>query len=99
MIIVKIMGPVVSTLKTDSLKGFKLLLVQRLDIELKGEKQALVAVDLVDAGPGDIALFVSGSSARQTTETQNKPVDGLLVGIVEQIEKEHKVIYKRGENE
>ncbi len=99
MIIVKVLGPVVSTIKVESLRGFKLLLVQRLDVKLDGDAQALVAIDMIGAGPGDIALFVSGSSARQTHETMNKPVDGLLIGIIEQIEHENKVIYQKGVNE
>ena len=54
-----------------------------------------MAVDTVGAGEGEIVLVVSGSSARQTTKTQNTPVDAVIMGIVDSIELEGKVVYRK----
>lgn len=57
--------------------------------------KSLVAIDTVGAGEGEIVLVVSGSSARQTTKTQNTPVDAVIMGIIDSIELEGKVVYRK----
>jgi len=45
-----------------------------------------VAVYTVQAGVGDVVLVCSGSSARQTTVTKNKPVDAVIMAIVDKLD-------------
>ncbi len=96
MLLGKVVGTVVSTRKVESLEGLKLLSVR--DISLKDGKETgkyVVAVDAVQAGIGDIVLYATGSAARQTLETLNKPADAVIMAIVDICEVEGKVIYRK----
>ena len=96
MIVARVLGTVVCTQKNQKLEGFKLQLVQAVDYkEFKGEGKPLVAVDSVGAGQGEIVLVVSGSSARQTEATQNTPVDAVIMAIVDTIDLDGKVIFRK----
>ena len=83
---VKVIGSVTSTVKDSSLDGFKLLFVQSVNIELKGKKEYFIAVDTVGLGEEEIALMVTGSTAKKTEITKGKNVDGTLVAKVERID-------------
>lgn len=83
MIIGRVAGTVVCTKKVEELLGFKLLLVRKIDLEDKPTRDVVVAVDLVGAGAGEKVLLVSGSSSRQTTRTDKKPVDAAIIGIID----------------
>ena len=72
MQLAKVVGTVVATRKEPSLEGLKLLLVRPLDEEGREHGTPLVAVDTVGAGPEEIVLTASGSSARQTTLTDKQ---------------------------
>ena len=85
MFIGKIAGTVVCTRKVEGLTGFKLLLVKRLDLQNKETGEFVVAVDVVGAGSGEKVLVVSGSSSRQTSRTDKKPVDAAVVGIIDSV--------------
>lgn len=63
--------------------GLKLMLVRHLDPEGKETGGHVVAVDAVGAGPGELVLIVTGSSARQTIATQNRPCDAVIMAIVD----------------
>lgn len=96
MITCKVLGSVVCTRKDEKLVGTKLLVVQPISLDNQAhDGKSLVAVDTVGAGEGEIVLVVSGSSARQTTKTQNTPVDAVIMGIVDSIELEGKVVYRK----
>lgn len=85
MILGKIAGTVVSTKKDEGLVGMKLLIVQQYTVELKPTANYVVAVDSVGAGANEFVLIVSGSSARATKRTEGKPVDAVVVGIVDSL--------------
>ena len=85
MILGKVIGTVVSTKKDERLVGFKLLVVQKYNIKLEPTDGFVVAVDTVGAGFNELCLIVSGSSARQTSKTDKKPVDAAIVGIVDDV--------------
>lgn len=96
MMICKVKGSVVSTNKTDKLTGLKLMVVQQINIATgRQEGSAFIAVDTVGAGEGEVVMIVSGSSARQTAQTENKPVDASIVAIVDSIEIEGKITFKK----
>ncbi len=88
MKMVKVIGSVTSTIKDESLKGFKLLLVQSVDLNLKGKNDYYVAVDTIGLGEGEIGLIVTGSTAKKTELTKDKNVDGTIVAKVERIDLE-----------
>ena len=96
MIFGKIIGTVVSTQIDVGIKGRKCLLVQ--ECNCKGEKvkdNYIVALDLVGAGTGEMIILSQGSSARQTEITFKKPVDAVIVGIVDMVEKGNQITFKK----
>jgi microcompartment protein CcmK/EutM len=85
MLLGKVIGTVVASRKVDTLDGLKLLLVKGVDDQLTDTRSLVVCADAVGAGVGEIVLIAQGSSARQTPQTQNRPVDGVVMAIVDQI--------------
>jgi microcompartment protein CcmK/EutM len=86
---------VVSTVKDEKLQGLKLLVVEDADVYGKGKGAHYVAVDAVGAGRGELVLTAAGSSARQTTVTEGRPVDAVVMAIVETVEAEGEVTYRK----
>lgn len=86
MVLGRVVGTVVSTRKEDELSGLKLLLVKACDADGKPTGAMVVAVDAVGAGVGEVVLYASGSSARQTKVTKDRPVDATIMAIVDQVE-------------
>ncbi|MBI3005860.1 MAG: EutN/CcmL family microcompartment protein [Ignavibacteriales bacterium] len=86
MILGKVVGTVWATRKDEELVGMKFQLVKHVDLEYKLKDTFVVAVDTVQAGVGDIVLVTSGSSARQTEQTKNKPVDAVIVAVVDKLD-------------
>ena len=86
MRIARVIGSAVSTIKADSLRGTKLLIVQAVtaDNELYGD--AFVAVDAVGAGEGEVVLIAEGSAGRYTDQTNSAPVDAVIMAIVDSLE-------------
>lgn len=86
MILARVCGQVVSTRKSENLEGFKILIIQPLDMETIEPKGApVVSLDTVGAGEGEVVVAVSGSSARQTKQTDAKPTDNSIVAIVDSV--------------
>ncbi|MCC6156364.1 MAG: EutN/CcmL family microcompartment protein [Candidatus Hydrogenedentes bacterium] len=79
----RIAGTVVSTAKEPSLEGRKLLVVKILDTDAKETGGYVVAVDAVGAGIGEVVLVASGSSARLTEATRDRPSDAVIMAIVD----------------
>ena len=86
MVLGKVVGTVVSTRKEDELTGLKFLLVKACDVDGKPTGATVVAVDAVGAGVGEVVLYASGSSARQTRVTKDRPVDATIMAIVDEVE-------------
>jgi microcompartment protein CcmK/EutM len=82
----KVIGSVVATRKDPSLEGVKLLVVENLTLDLKAEGGYVVAVDAVGAGSKEVVLYASGSSARQTSATKDRPVDAVIMAILDSFE-------------
>jgi microcompartment protein CcmK/EutM len=79
----KVVGTVVATRKEPSLDGLKLMLVRQVDTDGRELGGFVIAADAVGAGPGELVLVAAGSSARQTTVTTNRPVDAVIMAIVD----------------
>ena len=86
MILGKVIGTVWSTKKDENLVGSKLLIVRQLNLDFQEKSNFLIAVDSVGAGEGEVVLVASGSSARQTVITKNKPVDAVIMAIVDKLD-------------
>lgn len=91
----KVVGTVVASRKDPKLEGLKLLLVQQTDLTGGAKGGLVVAVDSVGAGVGELVLTCAGSSARQTEVTQNRPVDAVVMAIVDQIEAGGEVTFNK----
>ena len=95
MLFARVVGNVVCTRKDDKLVGTKLLMVQPVGLDDKPKGNTLVGIDAVGAGTGELVLLVQGSSARQTSKTENTPVDCTVFAIVDTVEKDGKIIFKK----
>lgn len=95
MLIGEVVGSVVSTQKDPSLESFKLLVVQVRSHGNEPEERYVVAVDAVGAGPGDLVLYASGSSARQTTITKDRPCDAVVMAIVDSWDVDGRNVYEK----
>ena len=83
MLIGKVVGSVVATQRDEKLADLKFLLVQVHDQANEPKDQYVVAVDSVQAGPGDMVMYATGSSARQTVLTDNRPCDAVIMAVVD----------------
>jgi microcompartment protein CcmK/EutM len=95
MLLGTVVGTVVSTRKEPTLVGSKFLLVRGMDLDGKPTATLVVAVDSVGAGVGEVVLYASGSSARQTEMTKDRPVDATIMAIVDQLEVDGKLKYQK----
>jgi microcompartment protein CcmK/EutM len=91
----KVVGTVVATRKEPTLDGLRFMLVRAVDGDGKETGAFLVAADAVGAGPGELVLVASGSSARQTQATNNRPVDAVIMAIVDTWEIGRETKYKK----
>ena len=82
----KVIGTVVATRKIEQLRGCKFLIVQPLSPKGKPAGRALVAIDTVRAGPGDIIYYVEGREAAHTLEDKFNPADTAIMGIVDRVD-------------
>lgn len=95
MILGQVVGTVVSTRKDAGLSGLKLLVVRELDDALEPTGHLVVSADAVGAGRDEVVLVAAGSSARLTEATRDKPVDSVIVGIVDEVEEQGRVVYSK----
>lgn len=95
MLMGKVVGTVVATRKDPELEGFKLLMVRELTTDLTAAGGLVVAADAVGAGVGEVVLFAQGSSARLTELTQNRPVDAVIMAIVDSFDIDGEVRYQK----
>jgi microcompartment protein CcmK/EutM len=83
MTLARVVGTIVATRKDPRLEGHKLLILKPVTPDGKDEAGYLVAVDTVSAGFRELVITVSGSSARMADGCKDKPVDCVIVGIVD----------------
>lgn len=91
MILARVIGNVWSTRKEEMLRGLKFLVVQPITfgyaengrVEIREYGNSLVAADKIGAGEDEIVMVASGSSARQSLENNNTPIDAIVVGIID----------------
>jgi microcompartment protein CcmK/EutM len=91
----KVVGTVVFTQKDEKIESLRLYIVRDLSVSMAVKPSFVVAVDTVGAGVGEVVLYASGSSARQTKQTDGRPIDASIMAIVDQIDVEGKLIYDK----
>jgi len=99
MLIGKVVGTLVSTHKEDKLNGLKFYVLQKLDMFGKPDGGYVVAVDAVGSGEGEYVIYASGSSARYTRQTEGKPADATITGIIDTWEVDGAVRYDKSKSE
>jgi microcompartment protein CcmK/EutM len=95
MFIGKVVGTVVSSVKDPKVAALKFQVVQELDEYAKPRAKYVVAVDTVGAGHGDLVLFAQGSSARQTTLTDGRPIDAAIFAVIDSWDVEGALVYQK----
>jgi ethanolamine utilization protein EutN len=85
MQLARVLGTVVATVKTDSLEGRKLLVIQPLDGDFSKKGQPMVAIDSVGAGEGEVVFWCRGREASFPFLPAEVPSDCTIVGIVDSV--------------
>ena len=83
MLLGRVAGTLVASRKEETLEGLKLLVIRQLDVDDTETGDYVIAADAVGAGVGEVVLYATGSSARQTDMTQDRPCDAVVMAIVD----------------
>ena len=95
MLLARVAGTLVASRKDEGLAGQKLLILRQLDVDGKEIGGPVVAVDSVGAGVGEVVLFATGSSARQTLATRDRPCDAVIMAIVDTWDVDDEQVYRK----
>ena len=95
MILGMVVGTVVSERRADQIEAPRYLLVEQCDQTGTGQNDFLVAIDLVGANSGELVIIGQGSAARQTEITYDRPIDAVIVGIIDLIDEQDKEVYRK----
>ncbi len=95
MLIARVLGNAVCTIKDEKLVGRKLMVVCQTDENGKLTGKPFVAIDSVDSGVGDLVLTAAGSSARQTHTTKDTPVDAVIMAVIDSLEVDGKIVFRK----
>ncbi len=95
MLIARVMGSAVSTAKDPSLVGHKLLLVREADATGEPTGPVFVAVDGAGAGTGEVVLVATGSAARLGEKSREKPIDALVVGVLDSMDIDGSDVFRK----
>lgn len=95
MLLCKVTGTLVATRKEPTLDGLKLLVVRPCDVAGTPMGAPLIAADAVGAGLGEVVLIAQGSSARQTVATKDRPIDAVIMAIVDTLTLGDSVTYQK----
>jgi microcompartment protein CcmK/EutM len=97
MFLGRVVGTLVASQKEPTLDGLRFMLVRRLTIDNEDTAGYVVAADAVGAGVGEVVMVATGSSARQTRLTDKRPVDGVIMAIVDTWDVDGEVKYLKDE--
>jgi len=99
MILARVEGSVVATKKNAKMTGSKFLFVRPLLVDpanpngFKSGTNTIIAVDDLGAGEGEVVLIAQGSSARLGAKDKDIPIDAIVIGIVDTVDVQKKVVY------
>lgn len=83
MLLGRVAGTLVASRKEETLEGLKFLVLKQVDVENRETGGYVVAADAVGAGIGEVVMYATGSSARQTRFTHERPCDAVVMAIVD----------------
>lgn len=95
MLLGKVVGTLVATKKEPRMEGLRFLVVRHVGADGEETGDYVVAVDSVGAGPEEMVLYATGSSARQTVATDNRPCDAIIMAIVDSWELGGEEVYHK----
>ena len=95
MIVCRVMGQAVSTIKDERLSGHTMLIVGRVDDDPNVVLDRFVALDRVGAGVGEIVGVIQGAPAQKAFNGEEPPIDAVIVAIFDSLSIEGKQIYKK----
>ncbi len=95
MQIAKVRGTVVSTHKAPSLTGVKFLFLQYIGTEGELLPKFEVAADLVGAGINEWVLVSQGSAARVERGNEARPLDAMVIGIIDTVTVDNSRLYDK----
>jgi microcompartment protein CcmK/EutM len=95
MRIAKVVGVAVATVKDQRLEGGKCMLVAAADPAGQVQGPPFVAFDMVGAGEGELVLIVEGSSARVAVGDANRPVDAVIIAILDSLRHDGQMMYRK----
>ena len=98
MFIAEVIGSVIATRKTDNMDGLSLRIVRKIAPDLQPTEVYQVAVDVIGASEGEYVLVATGSTARQTTLTDARPCDAIIMAIVDTWQTHDTVVYTKSES-
>ncbi len=85
MILARVIGNVVASAKDASLEGIKLMVVQPIGRDGAAKGRAVVALDSVGAGVGELIYFCRGREASFPFLPVEVPTEATIVGIVDAV--------------
>ena len=83
MLLGRVTGTLVASNKEPTMEGLRFLVVEHIDVDDAETGDYVVAVDTVGAGVGEVVMYATGSAARQTKATQDRPCDAVVMAIVD----------------
>lgn len=87
MQLAKVIGRATATVKHPALNGWRMLVVQPLDLDGGPDGEPLIAIDNLGAGRGDVVMMTSdGTSVREMMKTDNTPVRWAVLGIADRMD-------------
>lgn len=95
MIIAKVVGAAVASVKMDTLQATKLLIVSQADAEGKLTGAPFLAVDLVGAGEDELVMVSQGSSARMAVGNDRSPADAAIIGILDSLRYNGETVFRK----
>ena len=95
MLIAKVVGTTISTIKDEKITGQKLLICRQTDEKGNAIGKPYVAIDTVNAGVGDLVLSAHGSSDRQTSISEIRPVDAVFMAMIYCLEVDGEITFEK----
>jgi len=87
MIIARVIGNMVSTIKHEAYHATKIMIVRPLGLDLQPTGEPMIAVDTVGAGEGETVLVLrEGQAAKEILGVKTAPVRSLIIGIIDHVD-------------
>jgi microcompartment protein CcmK/EutM len=95
MLLARVAGTLVATDKEPRLEGLSFRVLSQLNVDNEETGGYVVAVDAIGAGVGEVVMYATGSSARQTVATDGRPCDAVIMAIVDTWEVDGEEKYRK----